>query len=111
MLPPSCTLLGRRADHLRGRLACEAEFPEPVDWAAVLDSLEVHRVWTLPHGSEVPREHMVMDGVGISVEARRGGCYRLYRYGNPETETRSEYRDAAALMRTLTDLRERWSPR
>lgn len=107
VLPPACRLLGRRP----GRLACAAEPRDPIDWAVVLDSLEAHRVWTLPRSSDLPpRKHMVMDGIGMDVEVRHGGCYRIYSYGNPGTETTPEYRDAAALLDILFGLRQRWAP-
>jgi hypothetical protein len=106
-LPAACRLRGRE----RGRLACAAEFREPVSWGAVLDSLEAHRVWTLPRGADLPRQHEVWDGAGIDVEVRRGSCYRVYSYSNPDVETAPEFRDAAALMQLLHDLRDRWTPR
>lgn len=56
------------------------------------------------------REHMVTDGVGMYVEVRHGGCYRMYNYSSPYTETTPEYRDAAALLDILLGLRQRWAP-
>lgn len=106
VLPRSCRLLGRG----RGRLACVADFPTPVDWRDVLDSAEAHRVRALPRGGDVPRQHTVLDGDAIYVEVRQGDCYRVYGYGTPESETSPEYRDAAALKRIIFDLRQRWSP-
>ena len=104
--PRACRLLSRRP----GRLACAAEFPGPPAWSAVLDSLEVHRVWSLPRAEDLPRENMVEDGDGIVVEVRQGSCYRVYSYANPESETIPEYRHAAALKQLLFEVRRQWSP-
>ena len=104
-LPRACRLLGRAP----GRLACAAAFRDAVTWTAVLDTLEEHRVWTLPRGDDLPRLHEVLDGDGIYVEVRQGSCYRVYGYYMPETETTPEYRDAAGLKAVLFDLQRRWS--
>ena len=104
--PRSCRPLGESST----LLACEAVFPAPVDWRAVLTDLEAYRVWTLPDPSTLPPlESVVTDGHGVLAEVRRGSCYHRYSYGNPDAYSIPEYRDAAGIMRVEADIRSRWN--
>jgi hypothetical protein len=89
---------------------CRVQFTREPDWRAVLAELERHNVWSLPDASELPRvverragyeDVVVMDGVGVTVEAWNGSRYRAYTIGNPDQQPFPEYRDAWAILRLV----------
>jgi hypothetical protein len=86
--------------------ACRVSFrPEP-DWGALLTELEAHDVWTLPDDSELSQiaNVIVLDGVGMVVEAWNGIRYHSYSYGNPDDQPAPQAKHAAAIMHRLLSI-------
>ena len=89
--------------------SCTALFPDSISWTNVLAELEAHAIWTLPDPSMLPpRRQLVLDAQVVSVELRRGACYRVYSYYAPALEESREYREAKALMEVHQRLQQRW---
>lgn len=99
----------RASEHRPGAALCVAAVDSVVSWTAVLGRLEQANVWMLPEGSQLPRQHQVTDGHSVTVEVRRGPCYRAYGYANPEAEPSLEHRQAATLIRTVIDVEAVWT--
>ncbi|MGH7566125.1 MAG: hypothetical protein ACREK2_04765 [Gemmatimonadota bacterium] len=99
--PPNC-LTGVVRPHA-GPEICRVE-SSAFHWRAVLDSLETHRVWTLPRQEP---EKLGMDGWYLVVETRDEGVYRTYDYWSPEAEDGPAGRDAQAIMNLMWDLSPR----
>lgn len=99
--PPNCPAGVVRA-HV-GPEICRVE-SSAFHWRAVLDSLEAHRVWTLP--LEEP-EKIGFDGWYLVVETWNEGVYRTYDYWYPQADDGPAGRDAQAIMNLLWDLSPR----
>lgn len=85
---------------VRGRVwrkAGRASFAQVPPWGRLLDTLERHRIWTLPEPPD-PGGH---DGRLVLVELRDGERYRCYAYRNPRREQGRDAQDLLAILKAL----------
>ena len=69
---------------LNGVIWCSVPFPRPLDWPAILKSIEVERLWSLPPQNSLGDPPcVVVDGVGVAIELVQGDRYRHVVYWNP----------------------------
>jgi hypothetical protein len=73
-----------KVQELNGVIWCSVPFPRPLDWSAILKSIEVERLWSLPPQNSLGDPPCaVVDGVGVAIELVQGDRYRHVVYWNP----------------------------
>jgi hypothetical protein len=92
---------------MNGVIWCSVPFRRPVEWSAILKSIDVDQLWSLPTQESLGDPPCkIIDGVGIGIELVQGDRYRSFVYWNPgECCPWKECDVANHVLRVFNDLR------